>query len=238
MANMSTDYYERLEQARGPQPSPSLLSGVARALRLTTDERDYLYVLAGHAPPAPFVSDGYADPGLMHVLDALAPSTPAMITDDLGVIVAQNPLNVALLGAFAGRPGRDGNMFWRWFTDPEWRSLYLESQHEQLGRGYVAGLRTALARHGYDAAATTLVDDLREASPEFRRMWERHDVAVPPTTLKVLVHAEVGRLDMACDVVISPPTGQRLVLFRPQPGTGTADRLEMLRVLGVQSFTG
>lgn len=236
MANMSSDYYERLEQARGPQPSPSLLAGVARALRLTTDERDYLYVLAGQTPPAPFVSDGYVDPGLMHVLDALAPSTPALVTDDLGTIVAQNALNVALLGAFAGIPGRDDNMLWRWFTDPEWRSLYLESQQEELARGYVADLRTALARRSNDDASTALVDDLREASPEFHSMWERHDVAVFRSTLKVLIHARAGRLDLECDVVISPPTGQRLVLFRPKPGTDTADRLEMLRVLGTQSF--
>jgi len=56
------------------------------------------------------------------------------------------------------------------------------------------------------------------------------------TTHKVLTHPEVGRLDLQCDVVLSPPSGQRLVLFRPEPGTGTADRLAVLRVVGTQSF--
>ena len=95
---MSTDYYERIEQARGPQPSPSMLGAIARALRLTRDERDHVYLLAGHPPPAAYVSLGYADPGLMTILDALAPTVPAMITDDLEGVLAQNPLNVALLG--------------------------------------------------------------------------------------------------------------------------------------------
>ena len=31
LAAMSTDYYERIEQARGPQPSPSMLGAIARA---------------------------------------------------------------------------------------------------------------------------------------------------------------------------------------------------------------
>ncbi|MGI3783735.1 MAG: helix-turn-helix domain-containing protein, partial [Janthinobacterium lividum] len=52
LAAMSTDYYERIEQARGPQPSPAMLGAIARALRLTRDERDHVYVLAGHLPPA------------------------------------------------------------------------------------------------------------------------------------------------------------------------------------------
>jgi hypothetical protein len=52
----------------------------------------------------------------------------------------------------------------------------------------------------------------------------------------VILHPEVGRLDLECDAVVSPPSGQRLVLFRPQPGTGTAERLEMLGVAGTQIF--
>src|SRR4051794_5910636 len=58
LAGMSADYYMRLEQARSPQPSPQLLGALARALRLTLDERDHLYVLAGHRPPAgPFAGE-------------------------------------------------------------------------------------------------------------------------------------------------------------------------------------
>ncbi|MEN8474201.1 helix-turn-helix domain-containing protein, partial [Brucella abortus] len=47
LATMSTDYYTRLEQRRGPQPSAQILAALARALRLSSDERDYLYRLSG-----------------------------------------------------------------------------------------------------------------------------------------------------------------------------------------------
>src|SRR5438045_5350550 len=53
LAAMSTDYYTRLEQQRGPQPSEQMLAALARALRLTGDERDYLFRVAGHNAPAP-----------------------------------------------------------------------------------------------------------------------------------------------------------------------------------------
>ena len=51
LAGMSTDYYARLEQGRSPQPSVQMLSALARALRLTEDERDHLFHLAGQQPP-------------------------------------------------------------------------------------------------------------------------------------------------------------------------------------------
>src|SRR5262245_28712184 len=62
LTGMSTDYYVRLEQARGPQPSEQMLSALARALRLTNDERDYLYRLAGHGAPARTPLDTHVSP--------------------------------------------------------------------------------------------------------------------------------------------------------------------------------
>ena len=51
MCGMSVDYYSRLEQERGPQPSEQMLSAIARGLRLSLDERDHLFRLGGHATP-------------------------------------------------------------------------------------------------------------------------------------------------------------------------------------------
>lgn len=236
LANMSTDYYERIEQGRGARPSSAMLGSIARALRLTLDERDHVYLLAGQTPPERHQSLGYADPGLMCVLDALAPSVPALISDDLQTVVAQNRLNVALLGPIVGAAGWDDNFLWRWFTDHDLRARYSADQHETLGREYVADLRATAGERQGDLTVRALVDALREASAEFRGIWQRQEVAVRRTTRKVLDHPEVGRLDLQCDVVLSPPSGQRLVLFRPQPGTETAARLEVLQVVGVQSF--
>lgn len=236
LATMSTDYYERIEQGRGPRPSSAMLGAVARALRLTLDERDYLYRLADQPPPARHRSLGYADPGLMYVLDAVAPTVPAMVTGDLSDVVAQNALNLALLGLLAGAAGRNSIFVWRWFTDPELRSRYQADQQQSLSREYVADLRVTFGERHLDDDVRSLVEDLIKVSQEFRSIWDLQEVAVRRSTLKTLTHPQVGRLDLQCDVVLSPPTGQRLVLFRPQPGTGTAERLDLLRVLGPRSF--
>lgn len=236
LASMSTDYYERIEQGRGPHPSPTMLSAMARALRLTAEERDHLYLLAGRQAPLPHLTGSWVDPGLMTILDALAPAVPALVADELNTVLAQNAMNIALLGPLAGTGVPEGNFTWRWFTDPGYRVLYEENDRWALSRGYVADLRAGVARRGDDAVARQLVDDLTEASEEFRRAWALHEVAAAQSTRKVLHHPEVGRLDCQCDVVVSPPSGQRLVLFRGSPGTDTAERLALLAVIGTQQL--
>ena len=50
LASMSVEYYARIEQARGPRPSPRILDALAGALRLTPAEHTHLFRLAGHEP--------------------------------------------------------------------------------------------------------------------------------------------------------------------------------------------
>jgi transcriptional regulator with XRE-family HTH domain len=40
LCGMSADYYSRIEQQRGPQPSEQMLAAIARGLHLSLDERD------------------------------------------------------------------------------------------------------------------------------------------------------------------------------------------------------
>lgn len=237
LANMSTDYYERIEQARGPQPSPAMLGAIARALRLTLAERDHVYRLAGHPAPEANVSLGYADPGLMTVLDALAPRVPALIADEMQNVVGQNALNVALLGQLVGEAGFASNFLWHWFLDPDYALLYGPNDREQLGRSYAAELRVTAARRPDEPAIAALIGELRSRSADFERMWQLHEVATATKTRKLLQHPTLGLLDCECDVVISPASQQRLVLFRATPGTDTGERLAMLQVIGTQDLT-
>src|SRR5437764_10572996 len=50
-AGVSVDYVVRLEQGRATKPSAQVVASLARALRLTTTERDHLYRIAGLVPP-------------------------------------------------------------------------------------------------------------------------------------------------------------------------------------------
>ena len=50
LAGLSVDYLVRLEQGRAHNPSRQTVGALARALRLTTDERDMLFRIAGCDP--------------------------------------------------------------------------------------------------------------------------------------------------------------------------------------------
>lgn len=80
LAGMSVDYYIRLEQGRGPQPSRQVLFALGRALMLTADERDYLFRTAGSAPPQPEQPSRDITPGIRYLLDSM-PATPAYVVD-------------------------------------------------------------------------------------------------------------------------------------------------------------
>src|SRR5438445_13832808 len=71
LANISTDFYARLEQRRGARPSERTVDAIARALRLTSDERDYFLRLAGHRPPLPIYRSDVPSPGLLRILEHL-----------------------------------------------------------------------------------------------------------------------------------------------------------------------
>lgn len=229
LANMSTVYYERIEQGRGPQPSAAVLAGIAGALQLTPDECDHLHLLAGHAAPARRLHGDEVDAGLAYVLTAVEDTTPGFISDDLGELVAQNRLNVELFGRVTGLPGRDANLIWRWFTSPGWRDgLEPREQQEATGLAYVADLRAAVAQRGADHASTALVTDLRTASADFAHMWDRHEVGALHCSAKVVHDPRVGRLDLECSVITSASSRQRLLLLQPAPGTPTRQRLAAL----------
>ncbi|MFA1540190.1 helix-turn-helix transcriptional regulator [Actinomadura monticuli] len=234
LAGMSADYYMRLEQARSPQPSAQLLGALARALRLTADERDHLFLLGGHRPPAgPFAGE-HVRPGLLHLLDRLA-ETPAQIIGDLGDLLAQNAMAETLFGCVCTVAEGDRNIVWRWFTDPFVRAAYPPEEHDDYSRLHVADLRAAVARRGSDEPARTLVRRLRAASEEFGRLWDRHEVAVRRTSRMRVVHPEVGPIEFDAEVLLTPAEDQRLVVFTPPPGTATLDALALLRVIGPET---
>ncbi|TDC80094.1 helix-turn-helix domain-containing protein [Streptomyces hainanensis] len=234
LAGMSVDYVVRLEQGRSSQPSAQLLGALARALRLSEDERDHLFHLAGHRPPPADGAARLARAGLVRMLDLLG-GTPALVLSDLGEILAQNRAAILLTGDHTGFSGDRRHVVFRWFTDPAARAVCPPEEREHHARQLVADLRAAAGRRSGDPAVAGLVDRLRAASADFRRLWEEHEVAVRRADRKTFLHPRVGRLLMDCETLVTPDQGQQLLVLTPADAE-TRERLELLRVLGVEEF--
>ncbi|MEU6571530.1 helix-turn-helix domain-containing protein [Streptomyces parvulus] len=227
LAGISTDYYTRLEQQRATAtPSEAVLRAVTRALRLSLDERDHLYRLAGLTAPDRRRGDRHVAPTLLAVLNRLH-DVPAQVMTDLGDTLSQNHLARAVFGDLTGHTGPEASVIYRWFTDPSTRCGYPIEDHGKESRALAADLRAAVARRD-DAPARALVDRLRRESPEFAALWDLHDVAVIRRRRKRILHPEVGLLELDCQSLLDEDRTQILALFSPVAGTATAERLTLL----------
>lgn len=236
LAQMSTDYYSRLEQQRGPRPSEQMLASIARGLRLSLAERDHLFVLGGHAVPRRTRRTDHVDVGLMRVLDRLA-DTPAKVVNGVGETLVQTPAAVALFGDETTYAGLARSVTYRWFTDPGSRTVYPEQDHDLRGRQFAADLRTAFARDGEGSRAAELVSELLAVSPSFRQVWAGHEVGLRSSEAKRLRHPEVGELELHCQVLYDVGQSQGLLVFTAPPGSDSHAKLALLGVIGRQQVS-
>ncbi|MGW9113496.1 helix-turn-helix transcriptional regulator [Microbacterium sp. NPDC055683] len=235
LCHMSADYYARLEQERGPQPSPSMLAAIAQGLRLTLDERDHLFRLAGQQAPERGGSSEHVSPGLVRILDRLT-DTPAEIVTELGETLRQTPTGVALTGDLTAHAGPFRSIGYRWFAAPEGRALYAPEEHDFLSRMYASGLREMAALRGPSSRAARYADLLLAESAEFREVWERHEIGIRPRDVKRFVHPEVGALELQCQRLVDPEQSHLLLVYTATPGSESAEKLRLLSVIGAQSL--
>ncbi|KQQ52561.1 helix-turn-helix transcriptional regulator [Plantibacter sp. Leaf314] len=237
LAAMSTDYYARLEQQRGPQPSTQMLGSLARALRLSAEERDYLYRIAGHNAPVRLATSDYVAPALLRVLDRLT-DTPALILSALGETLVQNDPARALFGDESRFQGLERSAIHRWFVRPEERLRYPEEDRERQSRAQVASLRAAYGSLGAQSPAGEIVDALSAHSEEFRRLWATHEVGRRFEDHKVLIHPEIGPIELDCQALFTEDQSQSLLVLTAAPHTPAEGKLKLLAVLGTQTFEG
>jgi transcriptional regulator with XRE-family HTH domain len=235
LAGMSVDYVVRLEQGRSSQPSTQLLAALARALRLSDDERDHLFHLAGHQPPPADGVARLARAGLMRMLDLLG-DTPALVLSDLGEVLAQNRAAILLTGDHTGFSGDQRYVVYRWFTDPATRAVCPPEEQGPRARQLVADLRAAAGRRAGDPTIAGFVDRLQTASGEFRRLWAEHEVAVRRADRKTLLHPRVGRMVLDCETLVTPDQRQKLLVLTPADDEAR-ERLALMQVLGIETFS-
>ncbi|MFN8024556.1 MAG: helix-turn-helix transcriptional regulator [Acidimicrobiales bacterium] len=231
LCDMSVDYYSRLEQARGPRPSEPMLASIARGLRLTLDERDHLFRLAGHHAPARELRSEHIAPGLMRVLDRLQ-DTPAQVITELGETLVQTAPARAIFGDETRHTGMSRSVVYRWFTDPAAREVYPVEDHAAVSRTFVAGARAVYVKHGAGSRAAAMADALLRESPEFAELWRDHEVNAGSGREKRIQHPEVGVVHVQCQHLVDPDTSQSLLVFTATPGTDDYDKLQLFGVLG------
>jgi transcriptional regulator with XRE-family HTH domain len=221
-AQISADYYTRLEQGRETGPSPQVLHALRRALELGPDLAVHLFRLAGltldlgDAAPRDVV-----EPGLARLLDRW--TTPAFVMGRSYDVLARNTAAESLFAPLA----RSENLLAGMFLDPAGRELYAD--WEEAAENLVRGFRFESARAPDDPAILAALSELRAGSADFVRMWETHDVQAQRHSTKRFRHPVVGLLTVdthVFDVRYAP--GLQLIVYDAPDGTASSDALARL----------
>jgi transcriptional regulator with XRE-family HTH domain len=231
LSDMSIDYYSRLEQQRGPHPSEQMLASLARGLRLSLEERDHMFHLAGYATPQRALRADHLTPGMMRIFDGLEDAAAQVVTY-LGETLKQTRLSKALVGDESLHTGLARSLHYRWFTDPATRLIYPEDDHPAHSRLIAADLHRVYTRDSKDSRAAAIVDALLAKSPEFTGIWREHPVAGPYCAPKRVQHPQLGLLELHCQILIDPDQSQLLLVHTASPGSESYEKLQLLSVIG------
>jgi transcriptional regulator with XRE-family HTH domain len=229
LAHISGSYYSQLEQARASRPSPEVLRGLSRALRLSDDERALLFTLSGRLPDDD--NTGPRRDVAQSVLDLIdrMPATAALILDAKYDILAWNRLAATVFADLSATSPAERNLVRNFFLEPEVsRRHFGVTGSEDFAQFAVSQLRAVAERYPRDTAVGALIAELRSRSSEFERLWHQVDVVVPRHQIKSVVHPVVGPMELHVNLMMVPGRDQLMVLFTADPGTASHRALTML----------
>lgn len=237
LAGISVDYVTRLEQGRASNPSTQVVEALARALRLSGDERAHLYRLARLALPDPETVSTFVTPSVQRMLDRLS-GTPVGVYDASWTLLVANPPYAALMGDPTGWRGLERNAVWRNFLGPGSRARHTPEELRAFHTAMVADLRAAAARYPADRRLRELIATLRADSPRFAELWDSGAVGRHNGSRKTIDHPLTGPVSLDCDVLTVAGTDLRIIVYTAEPGTEDAERLALITVLGTQTMAG
>jgi transcriptional regulator with XRE-family HTH domain len=234
LADVSVEYYAKLERGNLAGASPAVLEAVARALRLDDAERAHLLHLAQAADG----SDALARPrrrttrpwtahrSLQWVLDAFT-AGPAFVRNGRMDLLAANQLARAFYDDVYATAGNQANLARFQFLDPASRRFYPD--WEQAADIAVAILRTEAGRNPHDKDLHDLVGELSTRSDDFRTRWGAHNVRHHGTGTNRFRHHTVGDLTLAYeDLDMAAEPGLTLTIYTAEPGSPAEEGLRLL----------
>ncbi|NGY65131.1 helix-turn-helix domain-containing protein [Lentzea sp. NEAU-D13] len=226
LAGVSFAYYAQLEQGYSDGVSTSVLDSVARALKLTEDERSHFLRLAQpERPTAPPATAQQLRPEIQNLLDALG--VPAFVTGRCMDILGWNRLAATIFGDLGDLPPEERNWPLLMFFSSTTRERFVDLERRE--QNTVRILRTHHGLYPGDPRLACLVTELSRKSERFRQLWVRHDVGCGNTGPLRMRHPLVGEFDLKTELLMLPnDPDQRLQTYHAEPGSASEKALRVL----------
>ncbi|GGL19109.1 transcriptional regulator [Nocardia jinanensis] len=234
LAGVSVEYYAKLERGAIAGASASVLDAIAGALQLDDTERAHLLDLARAADGIPAsgrrrrraTRTAVNRPSLQWAVNSIRDAI-AFVRNPQQDLLATNELGRAFYSPLLGDGGRTPNLARFQFLDPAARDFYPD--WDLFAEMCVAIMRTEAGRDPHDRGLQDLVGELSTRSETFRRLWGAHDVRTHGSGTKRFHHPVAGELVLAYEeLAVTAEPGLILMIYTPEPGSPSAQRLRIL----------
>jgi transcriptional regulator with XRE-family HTH domain len=201
LANVGLTWYTALEAGKDIRVSAKLLDRVAAALRLGSEEREYLFALAkpreAHEPAAADIAT------VRPVIDGFTVG-PGFICDRFWNVYASNE---AADRVYGHAQTTERNLLARMLFEPAFRALH--EDWEAVACRMVGIMHASFGRTPDDPAGVAVIERLRAASPQFTAWWNDFRLAHYEPSARVIVHPRLGRLKLLFTAFIASSMARR-----------------------------
>lgn len=229
LAGVSSTWYTWLEQGRDIKVSALVLDCIAEALRLTADERRYLFSLAlesGVSIRPPKEANADVSPSLNKIIQELR-TCPAIISDRRCHIVGWNAAAAQVFMNFEQIPQEKRNMIELLFERREFKRLAVN--WEQFASGFLSMFRAYYGQYVDDEWYELFLQQMADAYPDFNRLWESGDVSFAPELLLEFRHAKAGKmLFQLTSLQVHGSADLRCSIYTPAADTNTEAKMAHL----------
>jgi transcriptional regulator with XRE-family HTH domain len=233
LAGLSATWYTWLEQGRDVRASDRVLEGLSRTLRLSAEERDYLFSLAQNRP-APLQSARVeAIPETVkRSLDAL--NMPAEVITPRWDVIYWNSMVKLFFRDYDALPPEQRNLIRILMTSPEYQED--PEEYDAMARRIIAKLRVDYSQASSDPSFDALIEEMSDISPLFRELWRSAEIRSRSEGVHLLKHPQFGGISFehTSYLVEGAPT-LRVVIFTPYDPESAAKVARIARAADLQA---
>ena len=215
LAGISATWYTWIEQGREVNVSAEALERLATALKLSKSERTYLFDMADRRDPQAHMLEADTAPEtLVNMLSNM--QIPAYILGRTWDVLAWNEAASNLFTGWLDKINEDSrpNLLRFVFQHPSAKQFVVD--WDMRARRLVAEFRADCRSRLEEPELKRLVNELSQASPEFERFWEQHDVLERQGGQRQFNHPTQGLISYS-QVTLRPVEQEQLKLVLLQP---------------------
>ncbi len=189
LAAVSVSWYTWLEQGRDISISQPALLRIAKVLKLSAAEQDYLQaIVLGSQPSAGSATEVPAAIAVM--VDALSPY-PAFVRLSNMNIVCWNKAALETIFDWSTLAEAERNSLKLMFIHPEYKAIIADWQ--DAAKRTISAFRANYAEAQDKQDFEQIVEDLKAKSMEFSQMWEQHEVSIIGSGHKTIVSKDLSQ---------------------------------------------